>query len=1492
MASPAASPRGWESRSREGYRSSEARIAQILEEVAAPGGRSHQWRPRGGNAGTSEGNPYSRSSLQSCQAPQQGALPPEKRYSGAQWAATSSRSAVESKRAADLAIRKMELESMMRTVKEMEQRVADERRARTEGSAAGVALKGNYTRQAAAHSVAAIPTQESSEAAEFDKIIRSGAQKIRDVSQSGAPLSLRSLYGSAGQHTAAAAAPTRAAPPQSAAERALTRAMQEVAKHKGFLTAGKLAGEEQVAVGVREAGPRHSERAQPDAPWREATASELDVEVPIRTSAEPSNRELSALRCKLDKEMAQRVAVQETGSTLQVELLRCQAQINQLTKELAESEKKRQMVEGRTSVQMDKAEASQKALRAELNKLKETANATQASQMEAESKKVKYLQSELEKLEKELHRERGVREMAERRASELDSQLSRMNVMLGRSEQGCEESLRGRELLQQEVNRLKEELGAERNAHQMELAKQAAEQRQSVRALEAKLEDQAAEMQLQREHVERRSREMIREREREIELKKAEVSGLRESLKEQSTMIASLKRRVEEHAQALKAPATSSPSGSGNPPVGRTKLDANVAKLTSEISELRSRASRGERAVKEAQAQAAEWRGKAEKQAKRLAELEAKSTVASYTSKSEEAQRGGATVTRLLNELEEEKAQREAERQRLSEQHRRELDKLESESSRVRHDTEMLRVTYEAQLEAEKASAQGRLVSLDAELRSRDARLSSMRQEYDGKVATLEDTVLQTSALVKRKEKEVAELREKLQASEAVAAEQRGQLAALHTSGTIEQESFKARVSASAGELSSLKRRLQEREVELHEANTKLAEMQQNSGDSLATRDALLSEMRTKVAKQDEHIAGLEAQQADVQRQLAEKKCEVSEMQGQMSVYKRSVSERDERLEQLTVELAASQRAASSTAELLSGEKSKLEVSMTTAVATHKERVLELERAKTAADKEWSARLASAEAALQAARQEVDVRDARLKQLAFELQGSEERAAELQAQMSRDASKAEALQETLQAAVSLGAAQVAEGEGLAGQLKAKVAALEADVQAKEMRVAELQGDVNALSSKLASAAEELKGRVEGLAAKEGELSEAVQKSRSLQEELQETQEKLAIVENEAQGKEEALTSLTVKLEEKQGESQALLERVLQREAELSEATSKAEQLQQEVEQLTNTLEQREFELAGVEQELANVTAEASAERGMLEDELQEAQAVAEDWQQRVAELEGRFGELQQELAESRARSANSRETMLEHETRKLRAEVKQKAEQLEALHVDMESWSLEREDHQRVVAQLEADLEACSIERRQLEQELLATVAGGENPEAVQAMEAEMEAMRLENQETREQVIFLETELKSAQDEMKTLAGEAEAARALADKTRKAAAIAAARARSPFSADPVGAPDDKSAEQLQAELAAIKQERDELKQRVLTAPSPSVTPRAASRLGAVRVTSTPGSAQQKELLEEGQSPSSWLRSTSMLSTSLTSAQPFLPSRQHSSEGGR
>lgn len=102
------------------------------------------------------------------------------------------------------------------------------------------------------------------------------------------------------------------------------------------------------------------------------------------------------------------------------------------------------------------------------------------------------------------------------------------------------------------------------------------------------------------------------------------------------------------------------------------------------------------------------------------------------------------------------------------------------------------------------------------------------------------------------------------------------------------------------------------------------------------------------------------------------------------------------------------------------------------------------------------------------------------------------------AQMSRDASKAEALQETLQAAVSLGAAQVAEGEGLAGQLKAKVAALEADVQAKEMRVAELQGDVNALSSKLASAAEELKGRVEGLAAKEGELSEAVQKSRSLQ----------------------------------------------------------------------------------------------------------------------------------------------------------------------------------------------------------------------------------------------------------------------------------------------------------------------------------------------------------------------------------------------------------
>jgi len=67
----------------------------------------------------------------------------------------------------------------------------------------------------------------------------------------------------------------------------------------------------------------------------------------------------------------------------------------------------------------------------------------------------------------------------------------------------------------------------------------------------------------------------------------------------------------------------------------------------------------------------------------------------------------------------------------------------------------------------------------------------------------------------------------------------------------------------------------------------------------------------------------------------------------------------------------------------------------------------------------------------------------------------------------------------------------------------------------------------------------------------------------------------------------------------------------------------------------------------------------------------------------------------------------------------------------------------------------------------------------------------------------------------------------------------------------------------------QAELAAIKQERDELKQRVLTAPSPSVTPRAASRLGAVRVTSTPGSAQQVSMLGrvrlslhmEGQHPS-------------------------------
>lgn len=45
--------------------------------------------------------------------------------------------------------------------------------------------------------------------------------------------------------------------------------------------------------------------------------------------------------------------------------------------------------------------------------------------------------------------------------------------------------------------------------------------------------------------------------------------------------------------------------------------------------------------------------------------------MASFASKSQEAKKGGATVSRLLSELEEEKAQREADRQRLGEQHRR-----------------------------------------------------------------------------------------------------------------------------------------------------------------------------------------------------------------------------------------------------------------------------------------------------------------------------------------------------------------------------------------------------------------------------------------------------------------------------------------------------------------------------------------------------------------------------------------------------------------------------------------------------------------------------------------------------------------------------------------------------------------------------------------------------------------------------------------------------
>jgi hypothetical protein len=47
---------------------------------------------------------------------------------------------------------------------------------------------------------------------------------------------------------------------------------------------------------------------------------------------------------------------------------------------------------------MSKAEAAQKALRTELDKLKETASAAHNLHLESEGKKVKYLQSELEKV--------------------------------------------------------------------------------------------------------------------------------------------------------------------------------------------------------------------------------------------------------------------------------------------------------------------------------------------------------------------------------------------------------------------------------------------------------------------------------------------------------------------------------------------------------------------------------------------------------------------------------------------------------------------------------------------------------------------------------------------------------------------------------------------------------------------------------------------------------------------------------------------------------------------------------------------------------------------------------------------------------------------------------------------------------------------------------------------------------------------------------------
>jgi chromosome segregation ATPase len=93
--------------------------------------------------------------------------------------------------------------------------------------------------------------------------------------------------------------------------------------------------------------------------------------------------------------------------------------------------------------------------------------------------------------------------------------------------------------------------------------------------------------------------------------------------------------------------------------------------------------------------------------------------------------------------------------------------------------------------------------------------------------------------------------------------------------GMLMQESFKARVDASAGEMASLQWQLKEREAEVREAATKLEELERNSRESIATRDTLLNDLRVKVVKQDEQIAGLEANANNAQRLMAEKKCEV-----------------------------------------------------------------------------------------------------------------------------------------------------------------------------------------------------------------------------------------------------------------------------------------------------------------------------------------------------------------------------------------------------------------------------------------------------------------------------------------------------------------------------------------------------------------------------------------------------------------------------------------